>query len=614
MKTKLLLSTALLLITILTYAQNVGINGTGAVPDASAMLDVVSTNRGMLVPRVALTATNAAGPITAPLTSLLVYNTATAGASPNNVLPGYYYWDGAKWVSLSGGTGGNDWSLLGNAGTSAGTNFIGTTDATDIVFKRNATQAGIINTLNTGLGVDALLATTGVNNTAIGAGSLKTNIGGGSNTAGGYLSLTNANASRNTAFGAQTLQNTTTADNTAVGYRAGFTNTLGTSNTYVGSGADATVNNFTNATAIGFNAKVGASNAIVLGGTGVNAANVGIGTTSPNASAKLDVTATNQGFLPPRMTTAQMIAIPSPAAGLMVYNVDCNILEYWNGTIWSRMSSSTYNASIVSSQTFNYTGAVQNVTVPSCMTSATIKVWGAGGGGGGNDGGNTGGKGGGGAYSTVTVAVTPGDVLQVYVGGAGTFGATNVAGTGSGVGGFGYANGGNGGTAGTSGFSGSGGGGAGSSAVINSTTSTTLAVAGGGGGAGGGGNAGAPNGAGGNAGAGGQAGAIGGTGTIGGAASGNGTGVGQIGVNRGAGDGGGGGGGNTNGGAAGSVNIIASDYGAAGGGGGGSLGTVTIGALQTPGNAADVDLCAGCATGGNAVTTGTNGMVKIYWN
>jgi hypothetical protein len=111
------------------HAQNIGINATGATPDASAMLDVAATNRGLLVPRVALTATNAAGPITSPTTSLLVYNTATAGTSPNNVVPGYYYWNGTAWVALLTGSSSNGaWLLNGNSGTNGATNFIGTTD------------------------------------------------------------------------------------------------------------------------------------------------------------------------------------------------------------------------------------------------------------------------------------------------------------------------------------------------------------------------------------------------------------------------------------------------------------------------------------------------------
>ena len=67
-----------------TQAQ-VGI-GTSS-PNASAQLEVNSTSKGFLPPRVALTATNAAGPVTSPAAGLLVYNTATAGTSPNNVTP-----------------------------------------------------------------------------------------------------------------------------------------------------------------------------------------------------------------------------------------------------------------------------------------------------------------------------------------------------------------------------------------------------------------------------------------------------------------------------------------------------------------------------------------------
>ncbi len=79
-------------------AQNVGINATGAAPDASAMLDVAATNKGLLIPRVSLTAINNNSPIGAGITtSLLVYNTATSGVAPNNVTPGYYYWDGSVW-------------------------------------------------------------------------------------------------------------------------------------------------------------------------------------------------------------------------------------------------------------------------------------------------------------------------------------------------------------------------------------------------------------------------------------------------------------------------------------------------------------------------------------
>lgn len=104
---KLIFIAALSLMSVhISNAQNVGINGTGATPDASAMMDIASANSGMLIPRVALTAINAAAPVTSPANSLLVYNTAAAGTYPNNVIPGYYYWESAnnKWQRLISGS------------------------------------------------------------------------------------------------------------------------------------------------------------------------------------------------------------------------------------------------------------------------------------------------------------------------------------------------------------------------------------------------------------------------------------------------------------------------------------------------------------------------------
>jgi hypothetical protein len=95
------------------------------------------SNKGLLIPRVALTSTTSTSPITTPVaTSLLVYNTATTG----DVTPGYYYWTGSKWMRLLAIDDKPAWLLSGNAGTTAGTNFIGTTDEEDVVFKANSTE------------------------------------------------------------------------------------------------------------------------------------------------------------------------------------------------------------------------------------------------------------------------------------------------------------------------------------------------------------------------------------------------------------------------------------------------------------------------------------------
>ncbi|MDZ4666257.1 MAG: hypothetical protein SGJ00_00085 [bacterium] len=72
--------------------------------NSSAILEMESTNKGLLIPRVSLTSNTDVSTITSATTSLLVYNTATAGSFPANVVPGYYYWNGTKWVGMSGPT------------------------------------------------------------------------------------------------------------------------------------------------------------------------------------------------------------------------------------------------------------------------------------------------------------------------------------------------------------------------------------------------------------------------------------------------------------------------------------------------------------------------------
>jgi hypothetical protein len=95
MKKSTLLIVATLLGATIVKAQ-VGVGVSGSV-NASAKLQVDATDKGFLPPRVALTGTTDVATITTPATGLMVYNTATAGTSPNNVTPGIYYYDGAKW-------------------------------------------------------------------------------------------------------------------------------------------------------------------------------------------------------------------------------------------------------------------------------------------------------------------------------------------------------------------------------------------------------------------------------------------------------------------------------------------------------------------------------------
>lgn len=69
--------------------------------------------------------------------------------------------------------------------------------------------------------------------------------------------------------------------------------------------------------------------------------NIGIGTTTPVASAKLQVESTTQGFLPPRMTTTERDAIATPAIGLQVFNTTLGTQDIYNGTSWNRFGTQT---------------------------------------------------------------------------------------------------------------------------------------------------------------------------------------------------------------------------------------------------------------------------------
>ena len=126
--------------------EKIRITPTGAIgigtTAPNGALDINSTTQGLVPPRVALTASNIAAPVVNPqggalIAGTFVWNTATAGTSPNNVAPGLYFWNGSRWIALAGSAGGLDWSLQGNSGTIAGTNFLGTIDTQDLQLNTN---------------------------------------------------------------------------------------------------------------------------------------------------------------------------------------------------------------------------------------------------------------------------------------------------------------------------------------------------------------------------------------------------------------------------------------------------------------------------------------------
>jgi len=74
--------------------------------------------------------------------------------------------------------------------------------------------------------------------------------------------------------------------------------------------------------------------------TATTSAQVGVGTTTPDASAALDITSTTKGLLIPRMTAAERDVIPSPAQGLIIFCTNCASGE---GELQIKLTSSWKN-------------------------------------------------------------------------------------------------------------------------------------------------------------------------------------------------------------------------------------------------------------------------------
>jgi len=266
----------------ITFAQNVGINTSGATPKASALLDLNTGNtftspngKGLLIPNVALSSSIDATTINTPAYSLLVYNTGTNAGFPT---PGYYYnanpvVGSATWTALGGGSS-TGWLTTGNAGTTPGTNFLGTTDAQNFMIKTDNTERVLLNggypdttqlfiirgngqldnapmmqfqdahgndlmDINSDTNVNVFIGYqagrnnvlsgsfpySGINNTFVGASCGLLNISGNYNTAiGGWALRNSTNNNNNTAVGFYALVDNGGNDNTAVGYQSLFSN------------------------------------------------------------------------------------------------------------------------------------------------------------------------------------------------------------------------------------------------------------------------------------------------------------------------------------------------------------------------------------------------------
>lgn len=307
------------------------------------------------------------------LSGLTAATTASTLANGANVIT----WN---WSGLSAGTkglifGGTD--ILVN-GITIGVGKNQNTSNVAIGYNAlNASTGGLYNTAigsnalnkltnglaNTAIGESSLVTlTTGTNNIAIGRQALNATSDGADNIGIGDFSLTSMGTAYgntvigkdamyylntgnyNVAVGKLAFVNVKGGNNTGVGTNVGYNLTTGTANTIVGYYTGLGITTGSKNTIIGANISGLAttlSNTIILAdGDGViryycnSAGSTGIGTSTPNASAKFDVSSTTQGVLLPRMTTTQKNAISSPAEGLEVYDLTLHQKSYYNGTTW----------------------------------------------------------------------------------------------------------------------------------------------------------------------------------------------------------------------------------------------------------------------------------------
>lgn len=313
------------------FAQNVGINEDGSLPNPNAILDVKSFTKGILIPRV-----SSSGRLAIPnVKGMLVYD---------STVNSFWYNNGSGWQNLASAAG---WLLGGNSGTDS-SNFIGTTDNKPLFIKVNNQPAGRIDAAspnntawgyrsggnstsgepNTAIGAFSMLSNgSGGYNTAVGTSSLQTNVSGAFNTAIGHGSMNFSVGSNNTAVGAFTLQRNTTGfynmafgggalencttglGNVGIGFESLFVDSTGSQNTAIGLftlqqnstggfntvvGSSSLANNTTGGsnTAIGANTlsrnTTGVSNT-ALGGSTMNTNTTGVQNTVIGSGADVSV-------------------------------------------------------------------------------------------------------------------------------------------------------------------------------------------------------------------------------------------------------------------------------------------------------------------------------------
>jgi hypothetical protein len=206
------------------HGQSVSISEALSESHSSAILDVSSATKGVLIPRMTMAQRDA---IIEPAQGLLVYVT--------DGMPCLSMFNNSSWDDIA--TTNSVWSTGGNASIDSSTHFIGTTENLTLRFRVNNRWAGEVDNLylQLSLGDSSGISNEGFYNSGYGHKTLLDNQYGNENTAVGYASLENNLASRNTGLGCYALRNNVGGeDNTALGTEALEYNAYGNRNTAIG--------------------------------------------------------------------------------------------------------------------------------------------------------------------------------------------------------------------------------------------------------------------------------------------------------------------------------------------------------------------------------------------
>jgi hypothetical protein len=350
----------------------VGINTTS--PQPGSILDVESSDKGLLVPRVNIANVNTIAPITGGATeSLLVYNTnASIGR-------GFYYWSGIQWVPLEG----DDWETAGNAGTNPATQFLGTTDNVAMRFRTNniqrleitndgrllanASGSAALPMLGWDSDADTGLYQAGANNLGLTTGGTE------------RFRVPNVNQVHAMAQGTNAAPFYSWSADTDTGIWSSQADRLnltagGLEFIELRENADDEV--IINDSEVDINTRIATNNetnALFVDGANDN---VGLGTNTPDNSAQLDLGDNDRGILINRVAlsgTTTAAPITAPANGLMVYNTSSSNVGnanevtpgfyYWNGSAWVRVEGWSTTGNAGTNATNNFLGTTDFTTL-----------------------------------------------------------------------------------------------------------------------------------------------------------------------------------------------------------------------------------------------------------